>query len=130
MWGAENWGSMVWGGITPVPVPLTSPIGIVILVAALIGCGIVSLRSRLPKYTTWLSVGMLLIVPITAYAAIISVPNTFTNGTIADATEVNANFDGIVSESNAQHARIAALESQLATFASQILALQTDVSTN
>jgi len=37
-----------------------------------------------------------------AFATQITVPNTFVNGTIADADEVNANFDALVTESNAQ----------------------------
>jgi hypothetical protein len=45
-----------------------------------------------------------------AYAATISVPHTFANGTPADALEVNANFDALVAESNDQHARITAVE--------------------
>jgi hypothetical protein len=54
-------------------------------------------------------------IPLAAYATQISVPYTFVNGTPADATEVNANFSTLVSESNAQDSRLAALESQIAT---------------
>ena len=52
----------------------------------------------------------LLAIPVAAYAATISVPNTFTNGTVADADEVNANFDVLVVESNDQDSRLLALE--------------------
>ncbi len=45
-----------------------------------------------------------------SYAATISVPYKFVNGTIADADEVNANFDVLEMESNDQDARIGALE--------------------
>jgi len=45
-----------------------------------------------------------------SYAATISVPYTFANGTPADAAEVNANFDVLVVESNAQDARVTAVE--------------------
>ena len=55
------------------------------------------------------------VIPATTYAAIIGVPNTFTNGTIADANKVNANFDTLVTESNAQHARLEVLEASVAS---------------
>jgi hypothetical protein len=53
-----------------------------------------------------------------SYAAQISVPNTFTNGTPADASQVNANFSTLETESNAQDLRLAAVEA--ANFQSQI----------
>ena len=53
-------------------------------------------------------------IPLAAYAATISVPYTFTNGTIADANEVNANFDTLVNESNSQDSRLAAVEATIA----------------
>ncbi|MBW1689090.1 MAG: hypothetical protein JRS35_29070 [Deltaproteobacteria bacterium] len=49
-------------------------------------------------------------VAAVSYAAQISMPYTFVNGTIADANEVNANFGVLVTESNAQDLRIGALE--------------------
>ncbi len=52
-------------------------------------------------------------IPMAAYAATISVPNTFLNGTIADADAVNANFDTLVTESNDQDSRISAVEGSL-----------------
>ncbi len=45
-----------------------------------------------------------------AVASTISMPYAFSNGTPADADEVNANFDTLVLESNAQDSRIAAIE--------------------
>ena len=56
-------------------------------------------------------------IPLAAYAAQISVPNTFVNGTIADAAEVNANFGVLVTESNAQDSRIATVETDTANHA-------------
>ena len=61
-------------------------------------------------------------IPAAAYAAVIGMPHTFSNGTIADANEVNANFGSLVTESNAQDTRLAALESQVATNSSNISA--------
>jgi hypothetical protein len=50
----------------------------------------------------------LMLAPL-GFADQISVPNTFTNGTTAVATEVNANFSALVDESNAQDLRLVAL---------------------
>jgi hypothetical protein len=57
----------------------------------------------------------LLAVPLAAYAATISVPNTFVNGTIADADDVNVNSETLVDESNDQDLRIGSLESTALT---------------
>ena len=57
MWGTETWGEMAWLGGVPL-VPLTSPIGMVVLVAAFVGGAMMVLRPKLPKYLTWLSIGM------------------------------------------------------------------------
>jgi len=54
--------------------------------------------------------GLLVVLAASAWAATISVPHTFTNGTIADADEVNANFDVLVTELNDQDTRIGNLE--------------------
>ena len=48
---------------------------------------------------------------IIIYAATISKPYTFTDGTVISAAEVNGDFDALYTESNAQHTRIATLES-------------------
>ncbi len=49
-------------------------------------------------------------VATASYATVIGMPNTFVNGTIADANEVNANFTVLTNESNDQHWRLNALE--------------------
>jgi len=54
------------------------------------------------------------LVAAVSYAATISVPYTFTNGTVADAGEVNANFDTLVVESNDQDSRISDVEGDFA----------------
>ena len=58
---------------------------------------------------------VLVAIPIAVYAAQISVPYTFVNGTPADANQVNANFNALVTESNAQDLRFAALEANVAS---------------
>jgi len=49
-------------------------------------------------------------IPQTARATPISIPFVFLNGTPADATQINLNFDTLVLESNAQDQRISGLE--------------------
>jgi hypothetical protein len=71
----------------------------------------------------------LVAVPVAAFAATISMPYSFSNGTIADANEVNANFDTLVVESNAQHGRIAALEGDLTSHAAGASAHHTKTTT-
>lgn len=67
-------------------------------------------RQARPGWGRRLALAALLTLPVAAYAATISLPHTFQNGTIADANEVNANFDALVGESNQQNARLDALE--------------------
>jgi hypothetical protein len=52
-------------------------------------------------------------IPLAAYAGQIIIPYTFVNGTVADATEVNANFGALVTESNAQDSRLTTVEDDL-----------------
>jgi hypothetical protein len=90
MWGT-NWGLMIWGGLTAVPA-----IGFwgAVMLAALLGVmGVRRLRGR----SRVIGAGTLLLVlllPISARA----VPFTFTNGTVADATQVNANFAAVAAQ--------------------------------
>jgi hypothetical protein len=84
MWG-QSWGQMIWGSLTAVPA-----VGFwlaMVLAAFLGGLGVRRLRGR----SRVVGAGALLLVlllPISARA----VPFTFTNGSVADATQVNANF--------------------------------------
>ncbi len=55
-----------------------------------------------------------LVISIPVYAATISAPYTFSNGAVADANEVNANFGVLIGESNDQDFRIGALENEVA----------------
>lgn len=52
-----------------------------------------------------------LFISISAQSQTIDVPHTFSAGTRASASEVNENFQRLVSESNSQDARIEALRS-------------------
>ncbi len=66
-------------------------------------------RERRRRWARAAAVAVILI-PATAYAAQIVIPNVFSNGTVADANEVNANFDALTTESNAQDTRLSSLE--------------------
>ncbi|MEM7542272.1 MAG: hypothetical protein AAF384_11920 [Pseudomonadota bacterium] len=86
MWG-ETWGSMIWGGGAS---PTVVPFGFwstLILGLVLGGCIVLANRhraARVPIAFMLLGVGM--------GGAALTLPHTFTNGTVADADEVNANF--------------------------------------
>jgi hypothetical protein len=100
MWN-QNWGSMLWGG-APQPVPLLGLLGLVLVAMLLMVLGGILLRSpaagrRMGKATVLL----VLLVPLSAFA----VPFTFSNGTVADANQVNQNFASL-------EARIVALEAK------------------
>lgn len=109
-WGIHSWGQMLWGVQPPVPpIPLLGDWGLVLLAVLLAtALGVAArLRGR-PLAALLLAVA---IIPITALATTISIPNLFVNGTIAHADAVNQNFDTLVVESNDQDSRIATLES-------------------
>lgn len=53
----------------------------------------------------------ILLIPLAAYASTLNVPNSFVNGTTADANEVNANFAAVEAAVNDNHDRISTLES-------------------
>jgi len=68
-------------------------------------------RRAFSKKWIWIGFPLLLIITaITANAAVISKPYTFTAGTAISASEVNADFDALYSESNAQNTRLTNLE--------------------
>jgi hypothetical protein len=107
-WG-ENWGEMTWGSaITSVPV--LNVWGVLLLVSVLAAAARVLIAKRRGARAS-LVVLALLVVPLVAVAASITVPNAFVNGTPADADDVNENFDTLVLESNDQDGRIGTLES-------------------
>jgi hypothetical protein len=90
MWGL-NWGQMIWGQATPVPA--LGFWGLMVLLAALGGLGLRRLRGGRPRLLGGLALVLALLVPISARA----LPFTFTNGTVADANQVNANFAALAS---------------------------------
>ena len=90
-WG-ENWGVMVWGAAAPAAVPSIDGLGLGLLALVLIGLAIRGLRSRA-------TLGLMVLASFVGAAdlaeAQVTIPNTFTNGEVADAGEVNANFSAL-----------------------------------
>jgi hypothetical protein len=85
MWGL-NWGQMIWGQAAAVPA--VSFWGLIVVGAVLGAWGVKRLRGPRPRLLGTIALGLVLLLPISARA----LPFTFTNGTVADATQVNANF--------------------------------------
>ncbi len=86
-WG-ENWGEMVWGAAA---VPVLGPWSVAFLAGLVVGVAAVATRARRVKGALILS--LLLALPLAALA--VTLPFTFQNGTVADADEVNANFEAL-----------------------------------
>jgi len=90
-WG-DNWGVMVWGAAAPAAVPMMDGLGLGLLALVLIGLAIRGLRSRA-------TLGLMVLASFVGAAdlaeAQVTIPNTFTNGEVADAAEVNANFSAL-----------------------------------
>ena len=59
----------------------------------LLGAAAISWRRQLSKAATAFSVLAIMIAPLLAVA--VTLPHSFTNGTVADAAEVNANFEAL-----------------------------------
>jgi hypothetical protein len=109
MWGIKNWGELIWGG-SGAPIPLLSPPGLLVLAVLLLGGAVVVLRRRHSTLAITLSAAVL-VIPLAAYAGSVMLPNTFTNGTIADADQVNANFSALAGAVNDNDTRIGDLSS-------------------
>ena len=102
-WG-ENWGVMVWGA-APSAVPSIDGLGLGLLVLVLIGLAIRGLRSRA-------TLGLMVLASFVGAAdlaeAQVTIPNTFSDGTPALASEVNQNFQALASAVNAADCATAA----------------------
>ncbi|MCH2184459.1 hypothetical protein MK280_01150 [Myxococcota bacterium] len=94
-WG-ENWGEMTWGEVIAA-VPLIGKVGFLALVLGLLGVALWTFRGRV-------AAGALLLAFMVGGAnlaeAQVSVPNTFTDGTPALASEVNENFQTLAAAVN------------------------------
>jgi hypothetical protein len=103
-WG-ENWGEMVWGAAAPAAVPMMDWLGAALLALALIGLAVRGLRSRA-------TLGLIVLASFVGAAdlaeAQVTIPNTFSDGTPALASEVNQNFQALASAVNASDCATAA----------------------
>ena len=107
-WGDENWGEMLWG--LPASVPSLPGIGLIALAFALAATAAWTLRKRCPALGLPVLL-LLLAIPLVVAAETLTVPNTFTNGTTAEADEVNANFAAVETAINDNDSRITEAQS-------------------
>lgn len=66
--------------------------------------------SKARKQLILFAAGLIAAVGLTALASGVTLPNTFSNGTVADATQVNANFQAVQTAVNDNNSRITSLE--------------------
>lgn len=90
MWGIEKWGELIWGGH---PVPGLSVGMLAVLMAGCFAAGGYFLRPGSRSRRGSVAAAILILLPVSVAA--ITYPYGFSNGTIADATQVNANFAAI-----------------------------------
>ena len=110
-WG-ENWGEMVWG--VPVSVPTLPGVGLIVLAIGLSAIATWLLHKR--RAALGLPVLLVLLaIPLVVAAGTVTVPNTFVNGEIADADEVNENFEAVETAVNDNDSLITALETDTAS---------------
>jgi len=96
MWGMK-WGQMIWGTTA---VPALSSLALLLLSVLLLVIGYrMGKRQRAPRWLPWLTaIGAALLPVAVVRATTFTVPFTFANGTVADATQVNANMTTIATE--------------------------------
>ena len=109
-WG-ENWGSMIWGSVAAVP--SLEGVGVWLLVISLLGAAAWRLRRR----STHAGL-MLVLLPL---LPLLMAPhytnwNSFANGEVADAAEVNENFVLAAAALDDFEARVFALEAATRMF--------------
>ena len=105
MW-EQLWGSMTWGGIA---VPTMGLIGMTLLIGGLLGAAAVLYRKNLTKVAMTCAVLAAAIGPLAGIAGQVTLPHSFTNGTTADADEVNSNFDALRDAFDATSGRLGPL---------------------
>ena len=89
-WGADNWGALMWNEIVSPPLlPTLGIVGLTLLAMGLAATAAWTLRKRRPALGVTLAL-VLLAIPLAVAAGTLTVPNTFVNGTMADADQVNA----------------------------------------
>ncbi len=109
-WGDENWGVLIWGDA--LSIPGLGLLGLAVLAMGLAATAGWTLRKRRPALGLTLSL-VLLVIPLAVAAGTVTGPNTFVNGTVADADQVNANFTAEATAVNDNDGRIGTLENLL-----------------
>ena len=110
MWN-EVWGKMYWG-TSAVPGP--GALWLLVVAVILLTAGRRALRRSGARPLAVLLLAGLVVVPIAAWAAI-TLPHSFSNGTVADADEVNANFAALAAAVEANEARLAEIDQMFLT---------------
>jgi hypothetical protein len=97
MWGSENWGEMIWGSVA---IP-TLPVGVLplLMLCCFLAAGYF-LRPGRRGWRSYVVAALALALPLSVAA--VTLPYTFVNGTIADATQVNANFEALATAANVE----------------------------
>ena len=79
-----------------------------------------------PKIGRWLGVLAAVLIPAIATAAL-TIPNTFTAGTVIKSADVNANFAAVATSVNADGTNIGSLQNSVAALQTTVTSLQTTV---
>ena len=95
-WG-DIWGEMLWGGLETPFVPALPP-GFEWALALLLLAAALGARRARPRTAALLLT--LALVPGLARAGMVVIPHKMVNGTVADAVEVNENFDALATAFN------------------------------
>lgn len=90
MWG-EDWGNLTWGSVISAQVPLGA--WALLLLGFLVG--VFAVRAKGHRANAMVIALAIFVVPAVALTATGALPFTFSNGTPADADEVNANFEAL-----------------------------------
>lgn len=112
MWGLDRWGSMLWGSsAVAAAVPALGALGLCALALGLMALGALVLRPLgLGRAAGFLAV----LCAFLAGGVALAVPNTFVNGSVANATAVNANFANLEGRLASLEGRLPILEFKLA----------------
>ncbi len=106
-WGDESWGALAWREAVSVPEVLgLGLVGLTLLATGLASTGAWTLREKCGPALGLTGMLVLLAIPLVVAAEPLTVPHTFTNGTSADANQVNANFDAVKTAVDDNDARI------------------------
>ena len=128
-WGDDNWGALVFGaGVAPPVVPGLGLLGGTILAMGLAATAAWMLRKRRPALGLSLML-VLVAIPLAVVAGTVTQPHTFTNGTVADADEVNENFTAVKTAVDDNDARTTSAQSTADSAASTAATAQSTATT-